>query len=73
MYLSQFQLLPYEHVCDQFRDQMGIPVSASSLFNFNREAYERLDDFEQGEKAQLAMAAVAHADETGINIDGRRR
>jgi hypothetical protein len=49
---------------------MRIPVSAGSLFIFNRDTYEDLDAFEQWAKAHLANTAVAHTDETGINIDG---
>jgi len=51
---------------------MGIPVSAGSVFNFNKEAYEKLDHFEQWAKAQLAKSELMHVDETGINLNGKR-
>ena len=70
VYLSQFQLLPYARIEDYFRDQLGIPLSAGSLFNFNHEAFERLAPFEPWLCDRLAEAAVLHVDETGINIDG---
>ncbi len=35
VYLSQYQLLPYERVCDYFAQQMHLPFSAGTLFNFN--------------------------------------
>ena len=72
VYLSQFQLLPYDRIRDHFQDQMQIPVSVGSVFNFNNEAYERLEGFEQWVKAQLAKADLMHVDETGINIGGKR-
>jgi len=72
VYLSQFQLLPYDRIRDHFQDQMLLPVSAGSVFNFNNEAYERLEDFEQWAKTQLAKADLMHVDETGINIGGKR-
>ena len=72
VYLSQFQLLPYDRIRDHFQDQIQIPVSAGSVFNFNKEAYERLENFEQWEKTQLAKAKLMHVDETGINIGGKR-
>lgn len=71
VYLSQFQLLPYDRVRDQLQEQMAVPVSAGSLYNFNGEAYERLAWFEPWVKEQLAAAKRANADETGINIDGK--
>lgn len=72
VYLSQYQLLPYKRIQEYFVDQLQIPLSEGSIFNFNMKAYERLEDFEQYSKDQLAQATVAHADETGININGKR-
>jgi transposase len=72
VYMSQHQLIPYDRIRDHFEDQMHIPVSAGSVFNFNREAYERLEPFEQWVKTELAKAMLMHVDETGINIGGKR-
>ena len=72
VYMSQHQLIPYDRICDHLQDQMHIPVSAGSVFNFNKEAYERLDAFGQWAKTQLARSDLMHADETGINIGGKR-
>ncbi|MCU7896883.1 MAG: hypothetical protein KZQ66_12080 [Candidatus Thiodiazotropha sp. (ex Lucinoma aequizonata)] len=47
VYISQYQLIPYDRIRDHFQDQIHIPVSAGSVFNFNKEAYERLEPFEQ--------------------------
>jgi len=71
VYMSQFQLLPYDRIRDQLADQMGVPVSVGSIFNFNKQAYHALDDFEQWAKGQLAQSDLVHADETGININGK--
>jgi len=72
VYMSQYQLIPYDRIRDHFQDQMHIPVSAGSVFNFNKEAYERLEPFEQWAKTELAKSMLMHADETGINIGGKR-
>jgi transposase len=72
VYMSQFQLVPYNRVQDHFADQLNVPVSEGSIFNFNNEAFQRLDDFENLAKIELAASDVAHADETGINIGGKR-
>ena len=73
VYLSQFQLLPYKRIQNYFADQLQIPVSEGSLYNFNAQAFAKLADFEQMSKDRLAQADVAHADETGININGKRQ
>ena len=72
VYMSQHQLIPYDRIRDHFRDQMHIPVSAGSVFNFNKEAYKRLESFEQWAKTKLAKSMLMHADETGVNIGGKR-
>jgi len=72
VYMSQFQLVPYNRIQDYFADQLHIPVSEGSIFNFNKEAFRFLGDFESRVKNQLAVSAFAHPDETGINIGGKR-
>jgi transposase len=72
VYMSQFQLIPYQRIQDHFVEQMQIPISAGSLYNFNREAFEWLEHFETVAKNKLAHSDLMHADETGINVDGDR-
>lgn len=72
VYLSQFQLIPYERVADYFINEASIPISVGSLFNFNQEAYELLEEFDALAKQKLIQAALVHADETGINVNGKR-
>ena len=70
VYMSQFQLIPYNRIQDYFSDQLNIPLSEGSIFNFNQEAFQLLATFENRAKNELAASKVAHADETGINIGG---
>jgi transposase len=72
VYMSQFQLIPYSRVEDHFLDQMGIPISAGTIYNFNQDAYDRLAFFEEWAKRKLIMAQLVHLDETGINICGKK-
>ncbi len=72
VYMSQQQLIPYNRIEDHFLDQMRIPVSSGSIFNFNQEAYVRLEPFDQWVRMQLASSSLLHVDETGINIGGKR-
>jgi hypothetical protein len=68
--MSQYQLIPYNPIEDHFLDQIGIPVSAGSIVNFSKDAFERLEFFESWVKEQLAASALIHSDETCINIGG---
>jgi transposase len=72
VYMSQFQMIPYSRIGDHLWEQMQIPVSVGSIYNFNQEAYERLDAFDRWVRQQLAASRLLHADETGINIGGKR-
>ena len=72
VYLSQYQLIPYERVEDYFVNEIQIPVSVGSLFNFNKEAYDLLEPFATLAKDKLIHGTLIHADETGINVNGKR-
>jgi len=72
VYLSQYQLLPYKRIQEYFTDQLGMPISEGSIYNFNKQAYEQLAEFEAVSKEHLVAAPCIHADETGININGKR-
>ncbi|MBI4650083.1 IS66 family transposase [Candidatus Desantisbacteria bacterium] len=67
--LSQYQLIPYNRIEEDFQDK-GIPVSAGSICNFNKEAYDLLELFEEIAKRKLLESSVLHGDETGINSNG---
>jgi len=68
VYMSMFQLVPYKRLEELFKTQFNIPLSAGSLFSFNKEAMEKLSSFEQIVKHKLAISPLIHVDETGINI-----
>lgn len=72
VYLSQYQLIPYARLEELFADQFQIPLSCGSIYNFNEDAYERLEPFELLAKEGLIRSSLIHVDETGINIDGKR-
>ena len=72
VYLSIYQLLPYDRMREYFEDQLRIPLSVGSLVNFNKEAFVKAAPFEAWVKRQLIQSPVVHADETQINIGGER-
>jgi transposase len=73
VYMSNYQLLPFNRIEDHFADQFSLPLSAGTVFNFNKDAYQRLESFEQWLVKSLGQESVVHADETGINISGKKR
>lgn len=72
VYMSQYQLIPYARVNGYFMNQANINISQGSIYNFNLEAYKALESFETICKSQLANSSRINADETGINIDGKK-
>jgi transposase len=72
VYMSNYQLLPYKRIEEHFSDQFGLPLSSGSIYNFNKEIYNKLAPFEDWIKRELTGAQLLHADETGINISGKR-
>jgi transposase len=74
VYLSQYQLLPYDRIGEYFADQLGLPLSSGSLYNFITEAYAKLESTQALNKISTALISepVLHSDETGININGTR-
>jgi transposase len=41
------QMIPCERVSEHFGSRMGLPISAGSVCNFKREAYEMLETYEE--------------------------
>jgi transposase len=72
VYMSQFQLVPLARVQDHFHDQIGLPLSKGSVSNWNVLAYEKLESFEAWARRELISSICCHADETGINVNGKR-
>ncbi len=73
-YLSVYQLIPYGRIQNQFCNEYNIPISQGTLCNFTAESSEHLIKlgFDEKTKQTLAGSNLAHADETGINVGGKR-
>jgi len=73
VYLSQYQLLPYDRSREYFTDQLNIPLRSGSLYNFINTAYSKLEETSALDniKGNLKNERVLHTDETGIN--GKRQ
>ena len=73
VYLSQYQLLPYQRVAEYFSGQLNIAISEGSIANFNRQAFVHLATFSDIAKTKLCESARLRVDETGVNIKGQRQ
>lgn len=73
VYLSQYQLLPYQRVAEYFSGQLNVAISEGSIANFNKQAFEQLATFNEAAKVKLSGSARLHVDETGVNINGQRQ
>ena len=71
VYMSVQQLMPYERIEDYFKRHCGIGVSTGSLCNFNKQANELLETFENICRKKLCASDLLHNDETGINVKGK--
>ena len=65
VYLMQYQLLPSERTTELLEDIFSQPISEGTLYNWNRVAYQALENTEAGIKQQLIQSPVNHFDETG--------
>jgi len=72
VYMSQYQLIPYNRVEEHFDGQMKLAISAGTIYNFNVEAYDKLALFEAWLVNKMKKESLLHADETGVNIGGKR-
>jgi transposase len=67
-------LLPYNRIWEYFTDQLDIPLSSGSLYNFINSTYSKLEALGISEiiKVNLNEEKVLNSDETGININAER-
>ena len=56
---------------DYFREEVNIPISKGSIYNFNQEASGLLKKFDTLAKQKLIRSSVLHVDKTGINVNGK--
>jgi len=73
-YLLTYQLIPYERIREQFNNEYNIPISTGSICNFNTEASRLLSElgFIKIVKRKLIQSAIMNADETGLNVAGKK-
>lgn len=71
VYLNQAQLLPLERTGEVLAEVFGCPISDGTLERAVAACHEQLGEVEAAIKRGVAEAAVAHFDETGLNVGGK--
>jgi transposase len=72
VYLRTEQFIPYDRSRQMMADLFELPVSTGSLQNFVQTGYEQVKTVTTAIKKAVTAAEVAHADETGFYINGKR-
>ena len=71
MYLMHAHFIPYDRLGEFFKEVFGQAISPGSFYNFNRNCFDLLKDSEARIKQDIMDSAVAHFDETGVNLSGK--
>ena len=71
-YFSQYQLVPFDRLCEIFTDLYNHHLSQGSLVNINKEFYNILAPVEEIIKKKIIASPVVCFDETGMRIEGKR-
>ena len=72
VYLNQEQLLPEERTCRVLAEVFDCPISEATLERAVETCYTQLAEVEAAIKQGVTEAEVAHFDETGARLGGKR-
>lgn len=73
VYLRHYQLLPYGRAAELLADLFGCSLGEGTLYAALHTCHAGLAPTEAQIKAALQAAAVAHFDETGLDVAGKRQ
>lgn len=73
VYLSAYQLIPYERQEEFFEDVWAHRISQGTLVHFNEACSENLQGVQAAIQQAVMRAAVSHHDETGLYVDKKRQ
>ena len=72
LYLGGYQMIPYQRLSETFAELLGCPLSAGTLANFVKRGGKNAAAAMEPVRDALVRAPVAHADETGCTLHGKR-
>jgi transposase len=70
VYMTQYQLLPFERTATMLDELAGIAISPGTLYTAIETAAEHLETPVAAIREALVAAPIAHADETGMRVGG---
>ena len=71
LYWRHQQLLPTERITQMCLDLYGQSISEATIFQVTQLGYQQLEPFEAMVVKQLQTSACAHADESGLRVQGK--
>lgn len=71
VYLSQYQLLPYERIQELFQDLFNHKLSQATCVRANTQLYNKLEAVETQIAEHIQSSPVVHFDETGMRVHGK--
>ncbi len=78
VYLQNYQMLPFARCAEFIANLTGHRFSRGSLSNlpgrpagFQKQCFDRLQDYQQNIKQLLLQSPILHGDETGIRLNGK--
>jgi transposase len=71
VYLNQYQLIPYARALEMLESLYGVGLCEGSLYNFNLQAYQTLEETQTQIKESLKGQPLLCADESGIRVEGK--
>jgi transposase len=71
VHLTQHHMLPMQRTADLMGDLFDLPVSDATVLAAVDEAGERLESTVTAIGQAISAAPIAHADETGLRVDGK--
>ena len=72
LYLGGYQLLPYGRLHELFSELFNAPLSEGTLANIVKRGSQKASTAMETIREALIKSSVAHADETGCTLHGRR-
>ena len=73
VYLSVYQLIPYDRISELFSDLCGHSISKGTLAKAVATCYDDLAEVEENIRTLLTGAQVLNVDETGLRVTGIRQ
>jgi transposase len=73
VYLSQYQLIPYNRVVEFVHDIYGLNLSEATVYKAIKTAFDNLEPVEEIIVEQLKASPVLNTDETGLRVENKRQ